>query len=127
MLAMPKFACPNCHPRVRVEERQYGKALRCPTCKGRFAVDPALPVGIQLDDYDADAPPDKRSASPTIGPPAPNPTPPPSQTRPPELAQAPAKSAHLCVAVVATIAGTLVAVVVVGGVLLARRPGLLLG
>lgn len=55
--AMPSFGCPNCGRSVRVQPEQYRRELCCPNCRGRFVVDPTLPTGIAIEDYDSADPP----------------------------------------------------------------------
>jgi DNA-directed RNA polymerase subunit RPC12/RpoP len=57
---MPLLTCPTCGRRVRVEPRQYGRALRCPKCGGRFLADPTLPPDAHVEDYAGEAPPVQR-------------------------------------------------------------------
>ena len=57
---MPLITCPICGRRVRVEERQYGRTLRCPKCGGRFLADATLPPDAHVEDYAGEAPPAQR-------------------------------------------------------------------
>jgi DNA-directed RNA polymerase subunit RPC12/RpoP len=81
---MPVLSCPNCGRRVRVKDRQLGRALSCPKCGGRFLADPTLPPGAHVEVDAGEAPPVQRP--PDVGP--------PEQTPPLEPAVQPAHVAR---------------------------------
>jgi DNA-directed RNA polymerase subunit RPC12/RpoP len=63
-VGMPTYQCPNCNRSVQVRQEQFGKALRCSKCGGKFTVDPSLPQDAEIEPHDAiteprqDTPPD---------------------------------------------------------------------